>query len=66
MKTWQLLDDFFHFFWIDVISLRFDQVLETSVEVENPVLVVMSQIARTAESVFSPEIISSQNFNMPH
>ena len=37
-----------------MIALILDQVLETAVEAEDPVVTVMAEISRPAESVFSP------------
>ena len=48
------LDDRFQFFWIEVIALILDQVLETAVEAEDTVVAVMAEISSSSEPIFSP------------
>jgi len=48
------LDDEFHFFWIEMISVVLDQVLDPAVEVQDAVVSVVAEIAGPRESIFSP------------
>jgi hypothetical protein len=48
------LDDEFHFFWIEMISVVLDQVLDPAIEVEDAVFTVVAEIAGPRESIFSP------------
>jgi hypothetical protein len=54
------LDDHFKFFWIKMIALILDQVLETGVEAQDAVFTVMAEITSSSESVFGPVYYNSK------
>jgi hypothetical protein len=54
------LDDEFHFFWIEMISVVLDQVLDPAVEVQDAVVSVVAEIAGPRESIFSPVLLFNE------